>query len=62
MRLAIVIVLIFALTSCMRVNSMNEEYDIRIIDSCEYLVFKSYSKEITHKGDCKNPIHDTRRN
>lgn len=40
------------------------EYELIIIDSCEYLVFGRNSEHyhvsthtITHKGNCKNPSH-----
>lgn len=40
------------------------EYELIVIDSCEYLVFGRNSEHyhvnthtITHKGNCKNPIH-----
>lgn len=35
-----------------------ERSDIIIVDSCEYIVVSAYRKYgITHKGNCKNPIH-----
>jgi hypothetical protein len=41
------------------------EYEVLIIDSCEYLVYGRYDngnqhsdrQVLTHKGNCKNPIH-----
>lgn len=30
-----------------------------VIDKCEYLMYRSYNgvAEVTHKGNCSNPIH-----
>ena len=37
----------------------NTDYSIYIIDSCEYIVFYSGSSTWgSHKGNCKNPIHN----
>ncbi len=40
------------------------EYEVIVIDSCEYLVYGRFSSTIhdrthvlTHKGNCKNPTH-----
>ena len=32
------------------------KYSIQIVDGCEYIVSSS-KVDITHKGDCSNPIH-----
>ena len=35
-----------------------EQYQIITIDSCEYIEKDSYNGIVlTHKGNCKNPIH-----
>ena len=35
------------------------EYSIYIIDSCEYIVFHNGNASWgSHKGNCKNPIHN----
>jgi len=37
------------------------EYEIVIIDSCEYIMTKPYGNwgaALAHKGNCKNPIHN----
>lgn len=37
----------------------NIDYSIYIIDSCEYIVFYTGSSTWgSHKGNCKNPIHN----
>ena len=39
------------------------EYDVLVIDSCEYILvqsntyFEHHVNCITHKGNCNNPIH-----
>ena len=41
------------------VDTLNTDYVIYVIDSCEYIVF--YSGNSTwgsHKGNCSNPIHE----
>lgn len=38
------------------------EYKILLIDKCEYVYVSGlYASVLTHKGDCKNPIHIYRR-
>jgi len=40
------------------VDTLNSNYSIYIIDSCEYIVFYGGSSTWgSHKGNCKNPIH-----
>ena len=44
-------------------NDIEKYYDVVEIDGCEYIVYKnSYghtgSGYMSHKGDCKNPIHE----
>jgi hypothetical protein len=40
------------------IDTLNTDYVIYVIDSCEYIVFYSGSSTWgTHKGDCSNPIH-----
>jgi hypothetical protein len=37
-----------------------ENYQVVIIDECEYIAYKSNNTQflsIEHKGNCKNPIH-----
>ncbi len=37
----------------------NTDYSIYIIDSCEYIIFYGGSSTWgSHKGNCKNPIHN----
>ena len=41
------------------IDTLNTDYVIYVIDSCEYIVF--YSGNSTwgsHKGNCSNPIHN----
>jgi hypothetical protein len=44
-----------------RARSIESKYVIIIIDSCEYIVSKAplgdYGWLMSHKGNCKNPIH-----
>ena len=40
------------------VDTLDTEYSIYIIDSCEYIIFYGGSSTWgSHKGDCNNPIH-----
>jgi hypothetical protein len=40
------------------VDTLNTNYSIYIIDSCEYIVFYGGSSTWgSHKGNCKNPTH-----
>lgn len=41
-------------------NSKNYQHEeVIVIDGCEYLKIPSYMQHhtLTHKGNCKNPIH-----
>ena len=41
------------------VDTLNSNYSIYIIDSCEYIVFYGGSSTWgSHKGNCSNPIHN----
>jgi hypothetical protein len=46
----------------LQAQSVNEsEYEVIILDGCEYYRRGSWSDAgITHKGNCKNPIHNCR--
>ena len=59
---------LLCLVGCERQSSKNFPlhggYSVRTIDGCEYIEFENstkvsntYSYTITHKGNCKNPIH-----
>jgi hypothetical protein len=40
------------------IDTLNTDYVIYVIDSCEYIVFYSGSSTWgTHKGNCNNPKH-----
>ena len=40
------------------VDTLETEYSIYIIDSCEYIIFYGGSSTWgSHKGNCKNPKH-----
>jgi hypothetical protein len=40
------------------VDTLDTEYSIYIIDSCEYIIFYGGSSTWgSHKGNCNNPIH-----
>lgn len=61
------------LISCWKTDKISEiappkkylEYELLVIDSCEYLVYGRWNdgnqhsdkQVLTHKGNCKNPIH-----
>ena len=41
-------------------GEMIGEYKVEVIDGCEYLTAGFHDNSvITHKGNCKNPIHKT---
>jgi hypothetical protein len=41
------------------IDTLNTDYVIYVIDSCEYIVFYSGSSSWgSHKGNCDNPIHN----
>jgi hypothetical protein len=53
------------LTSCTKGDELKnrnkfKNYDVIEIDGCEYIEYgvSNGYLEITHKGDCKNKIHD----
>jgi hypothetical protein len=40
------------------VDTLNTNYVIYVIDSCEYVIFNTGSSSWgSHKGNCSNPIH-----
>ena len=40
------------------IDSLDCDYVVYVIDSCEYIIFNSGSSTWgSHKGDCSNPIH-----
>lgn len=62
------ILVLLRLVGCQSQTSGNKPigdgYTIRTIDGCEYIEFEyglqssnNYTYTITHKGNCKNPIH-----
>ena len=66
MKLIAVALLALVLTTCddtpKGATAQRENYTIKTIDGCEYIEFDSgildqrvYS--LTHKGNCKNPVH-----
>ena len=41
------------------VDTLDTEYSVYIIDSCEYVIFYGGSSTWgSHKGNCSNPIHN----
>jgi hypothetical protein len=41
------------------VDTLDTEYSVYIIDSCEYIIFYGGSSTWgSHKGNCNNPIHN----
>jgi hypothetical protein len=44
------------------IAGINYNVSVIEIDSCEYITLGSDIRTLTHKGNCKNPIHDTQTN
>lgn len=48
------------------IGGINYNVAVIEIDSCEYITLgtdiSTYINTLTHKGNCKNPIHDTQTN
>ncbi len=41
------------------IDTLNTDYVIYVIDSCEYIVFYNGSSSWgSHKGNCSNPMHN----
>lgn len=72
MKRVLIIVVIFALTLALACNpaptgekttDSGKGYSVKVIDGCEYievsfaLGVQSGYYSLTHKGNCKNPIH-----
>lgn len=63
--ITIIFLIIAGCIGCEReIEKPNIEYSIRIIDGCEYIQVENsyktannYNYTLTHKGNCKNPIH-----
>jgi hypothetical protein len=66
----LILLAIVALSSCEpnpqpkggSTETINGDYVIKVIDSCEYIeydfgIFDQRVYTLTHKGNCKNPIH-----
>jgi len=62
------ILLFSLLLSCSEIepkvkDTESRDYEIRVIDNCEYIILSSYVsggwkvESITHKGDCKSKRH-----
>jgi hypothetical protein len=46
-------------TKVYNIDTLDTDYVIYVIDSCEYIVFYSGSSTWgSHKGNCSNPIHN----
>lgn len=68
MKKIIVLLLIVSLVGCGYKNDKSIKGEnnsdlaglkVIVLDGCEYFQFKSYTYySITHKGNCKNPIHN----
>jgi len=62
MKMYKLIFLLLILFSCNADNNKNKvhnieiyyDYNIRIIDSCEYIICDGDNRTLTHKGNCKN--------
>lgn len=69
-RAIICYLLLSTVISCTEGNHMKStsperfksKYKVVTVDKCEYIQYASSFGfvEVTHKGDCKNPIHDCR--
>lgn len=44
------------------IAGINYNVSVIEIDSCEYITLDSDVRTFTHKGNCKNQIHDTQTN
>jgi len=44
------------------IGGINYNVSVIEVDSCEYITLDSDVRTFTHKGNCKNPIHDTQNN
>jgi hypothetical protein len=42
------------------IGGINYNVSIIEVDSCEYITLDSDVRTFTHKGNCKNQIHDTK--
>jgi hypothetical protein len=42
------------------IAGINYNVSVIEIDSCEYITLGSDIRTLTHKGNCKNQIHDTK--
>ena len=55
MKTLIALTLIVIASSCNTATTVKEK---QIIEGCEYIVTTNvYGNGLTHKGNCKNPIH-----
>jgi uncharacterized metal-binding protein len=65
--LAILVLAIFSIflaSGCRNAQEKANNHSVIVIDGCEYICIENavsgasnYSFAITHKGNCKNPIH-----
>jgi hypothetical protein len=44
------------------IAGINYNVSVIEVDSCEYITLDSDIRTFTHKGNCKNQIHDTQTN
>ncbi len=44
------------------IGGINYNISVIEVDSCEYITLDSDIRTFTHKGNCKNQIHDTQTN
>ncbi len=44
------------------IGGINYNVSVIEVDSCEYITLDSDIRTFTHKGNCKNQIHDTQTN
>lgn len=68
MRITILLAATLLLAACDNAQTATaNRYEIVVIEECQYIVVENgyrgmnnYSYAITHKGNCTNPIHETR--
>jgi len=44
------------------IAGINYNVSVIEVDSCEYITLESDVRTLTHKGNCKNQIHDAQNN
>jgi hypothetical protein len=58
-RLLLAVIAGVMLAGCSPSAKQDQDYSIRVIDSCEYIEVKGSQYSLTHKGNCNNSVHNT---